>query len=101
MYNGLRPVSGLRGAQLNEMLELRAEQKMSLITPSVTPPIEDLGDDKMSKLIALRKEKNLCLFSVSLTNVLHQTSSFHLVPAGNALVDSPLELGIRSPAHND
>ena len=27
--------------------------------------------------------------------------SIHLIPAGTALVDSPLGLGIRSPPHND
>ena len=41
------------------------------------------------------------LSSVSSTNFLHQPSSIHLIPAGTALVDSPLGLGIRSPAHND
>jgi len=46
-YNGLIPVpdslgvpvNGLRGAELKELLELRAEKKMSLITPFVTPLI--------------------------------------------------------------
>jgi len=38
------PVDGLRGAQLKELLELGAEKNMSLITPSVTPPIEGLSD---------------------------------------------------------
>jgi len=41
------------------------------------------------------------LSSVSSTNILHQPSSIHLIPAGTALVDSPLELGIRSSARND
>jgi len=101
MYNGLRPVPGLRGAQLNELLELRAEKKMSLISPSVTLPIEGLSDDEMSDLIALRKEKKLCPSSVSSTNILHQPSFIHLILADTALVDSPLGLGIRSIAHND
>jgi len=43
---------------------------MSLITPSVTPQIEGLSDDKMSELIALRKVKKLCLSYVSSTNIL-------------------------------
>jgi len=74
---------------------------MSLITPSVTPPIEGSSDDKMSKLIALRKEKTMCLSSVSSTNILHQASSIHLILAGTELVDSTLGLEISSPAHND
>jgi len=41
------------------------------------------------------------LSSVSSTNILHQPSSIHLIPAGTALVDSPLELGIYSSARND
>ena len=36
-----------------------------------------------------------------ISNILHQPSSIHLIPAGTALVDSPLGLGIRSPPHND
>ena len=55
MYNSLRPVSGLCGTQLYKLLELRAAKKMSLITTSVTPPIEGLIDDEISELIALRK----------------------------------------------
>jgi len=48
---------------LNELPELgakkkiRAEKKMSLITPSITPPIEGLSVDEKSMLIALRKGK--------------------------------------------
>jgi len=107
MYNSFRPVPGLRGAQLNELLELhaekniRAEKKMSLMTPSGMPLIEGLSDDEMSELIALHKEKKLCLSSVSSTNILHQLSSIHLIPAGTTLVDCPLGLGIHSLAHND
>ena len=48
MYHGLRLMPGLRGDQLNELLELRAEKKMSLTTPSVTPQIEGLSDDEIS-----------------------------------------------------
>ena len=96
MYNGLRPVPGLRGAQLNELLELRAEKKMSLISPSVTLPIEGLSDDEMSDLIALRKEKKLCPSSVPSTNILHQPSFIHLILADTALVDSPnITYGLR------
>jgi hypothetical protein len=65
MYHGLRLVVGQHGAQLSELLELRAEKKMSLITPSVTPQIEGLSDDEMSELITLCQEKKLCLSSVS------------------------------------
>ena len=43
----------------------------------------------------------LRLSSVPSTNILHQQSSIHLIPAGTALVDTPLGLAIRSPAHND
>jgi hypothetical protein len=99
MYHGLRLVVGQNGAQLSELLELRAEKKMSLITPCVTPQIEGLSDDEMSELIALCQEKKLCLSSVSSTNVLYP--GHYLTPAGTAFVGSPLGLGIRSPAHND
>jgi len=103
MYNSLRPVPGLRNAQLNELLELElcAEKNLSLKTPSVTPTIEVLSDDEMSELIALRKETKLCLSSVSSINILHQPSSIHLIPAVTALVDSPLGLGIHPPVHTD
>jgi hypothetical protein len=76
------PVDGLRGARLNELLELRAEKKMSSRNISVTTPLEGSSDDDIS-------------------NVLHSPLSIHLIPAGAALVDSPLGLGIRSPPHND
>ena len=76
------PVDGLRGARLNELLELRAEKKMSSWNISVTTPLEGSSDDDIS-------------------NILHQPSSIHLIPAGTALVNSPLGLGIRSPPHND
>ena len=94
MYNGLIPVpassgfpvDGLRGARLNELLELRAEKKMSSWNISVTTPLECSSDDGVS-------------------NILHQPLSINLIPAGTALVDSPLGLGIRSPPrsppHND
>ena len=90
MENGLIPVpassgfpdDGLRGARLNELLELRAEKKMSSWNISVTTPLEGSSDDGIS-------------------NILHQPLSIHLIPAGTALVDSPLGLGIRSPPHND
>ena len=36
-----------------------------------------------------------------LSNILHKSSSIHLIPAGTALVDSSLGLGVRSPPHND
>ena len=76
------PVDGLRGALLNELLELRAEKKMSSLNISVTTPLEGSSNDCIS-------------------NILHQPSSIHLIPADTALVDSPLGLGIRSPPHND
>jgi len=90
MYNGLTPVptssdmpvDGLRGARLNELLQLRAEKKMSSLNISVTTPLQGSSDDGIS-------------------NILHQPSSIHLIPAGTALVDSPLGLGVRSPPHND
>ena len=59
-----------------------AEKKMSSVKISVTTPLEGSCDDGISK-------------------VLNQPSSIHLIPAGTALVDSPLGLGIRSPPHND
>ena len=48
MYNGLKPVpesfckpvDGLSGDKLNELLGLCAAKKMSLMTSFVTPPIE-------------------------------------------------------------
>jgi len=76
------PVNGLLGAHLHELLELRAEKKMSSVKMSVTTPLEGSCDDGISK-------------------VLNQPSSIHLIPAGTVLVDSPLGLGIRSPPHND
>jgi len=36
-----------------------------------------------------------------ISNILHQPLSIQLIPAGTALVNSPLGLGIRSPQHND
>jgi len=78
IYNGLIPVPDFSGV-----------------------PINGLTEDEMSELLALRKEKELRLSSVPSTDFLHQQSSIHLIPAGTALVDSPLGLGIRSPAHND
>ena len=59
------PVNGLRGAQSNELLELRAEKKMSSVKISVTAPFEGSSDDDIS-------------------NILHQPSSIHLTPAGTA-----------------
>ena len=90
MYNGLIPVpassafpvDGLRGARLNELLELRAEKKISSLNIFVTTPLEGSSDDGIS-------------------NILHQPSLILLIPAGTALVDSPLGLGICSPPHND
>jgi len=93
MCNGLIPVlafsgfhvDGLRGARLNELLELCAQKKMSSWNISVTTPLEVSSDDGIS-------------------NILHQLSSIHLTSAGTALVDSNLGLGtssIRSPPHND
>ena len=70
IYHGLRRVPGLRDDQLNELLELRAEKKMSFITPSVELQIEGLSDNEMFELIAFRKEKKLCVPSVSSTNIL-------------------------------
>jgi len=90
MHNGLIPVpvssgfpaDGLRGALLNELLELRAEKKMSSFNISVTTPLQGFSD-------------------VEFSNILHKPSSIHLIPADTALVDSPLGLGFRSPPHND
>jgi len=90
MYNGLVPVpassefptDGLRGALWNELFELRAEKKMSSLNMSVTTPLQGFSD-------------------VEFSNILHTPSSIHLIPAGTALVDSPLGLGVRSPPHND
>ena len=76
------PVDGLRGAQINELLQLRAQKKMSSLNISVTTPLEGSSDNGIS-------------------NILHQPSSIHLSPAGTALVESPLGLGVRSPPHND
>ena len=75
MENGLIPVpassgfpdDGLRGARLNELLELHAEKNMSSWNISVTTPLEGSSDDGIS-------------------NILHQPSSIHLIPAGTALV---------------
>ena len=66
MYNGLIPVpacsafpvDALRGSRLNELLELRAENKMSSWNVSVTTPFEGSSDDGIS-------------------NILHQPSSIH------------------------
>jgi len=38
---------------------------------------------------------------VEFSNILHKPSSIHLIPAGTALVDSLLGLGVRSRLHND
>jgi len=90
MYNSLVPApassefptDGLRGALLNELLELRAEKKMLSLNRCVTIPLQGFSD-------------------VEFSNILHKTSSIHLIPADTALVDSPLGLGVRSPPHND
>jgi len=90
MYNGLIPVpassglpaDGLRGALLNELLELRAEKKMSSLNISVTTPLQGFSD-------------------VEFSNILHKPSSIHFIPAAMALVDSPSGLGVRSPSHDD
>ena len=76
------PVDGLCGARLNELLELRTEKKVSPWNISVRTPLEGSSDDGIS-------------------NILHSPLSIHLIPAGTALVDSPLGLAIRSPPHND
>ena len=89
-YNGLipvptfsdMPVDGLRGARLNELLQLRAEKKMSSLNISVTTLLQGSSDDGIS-------------------NILPQSWLIRLIPAGTALVDSPLGLGVRSPPHND
>jgi len=65
------PVNALHGALLNESLQMRAEKKKSSLNISVTTPLEGSSDDGIS-------------------NILHQPSSIHLIPAGTALVDSPL-----------
>ena len=109
MYHGLipvpdylgEPVSGLRRTHLNELLELRAEKKDVIHNSLCHAQLEGLSDDEISELITLRKEKRLCLSSVSSTNILHQSSSIHLIPAGTALVNSLVRLGIRCPPHND
>ena len=74
MEKGLIPVPassgfsvGLRGACLNELLELRAEKKMSSRNISVTTPLEGSSDDGIS-------------------NILHSPLSIRLIPAGTALV---------------
>jgi len=72
MYNGLIPVpasSGfpvdcLRGARLNELLELRIEKKMSSWNISATTPLEGSNDDGIS-------------------NILHQSLSIHLIPVNS------------------
>ena len=58
MYNGLIlvPASsgfsvGLRGARLNELLELRAENKMSSWNISVITPLEGSSDDGISNIL--------------------------------------------------
>ena len=76
------PADGLRGALLNELLELRAEKKMSSLNISVTTPLQGFSD-------------------VEFSNILYKPSSIHLIPAGTALVDSPSGLDVRSPPHND
>jgi len=58
MYNGLIPVpassgfpvDGLRGARLNELLELRAEKKMSSWNISVITSLDGSSDDGISIL---------------------------------------------------
>jgi len=58
MENGLIPVPassgfsvGLRGARLNELLELRAEKKISSWNISVTTPLEGSSDDCISNIL--------------------------------------------------
>jgi len=59
MYNGLIPVpassgfpvDGLRGARLKELLELRAEKKMSFWNISVTTPLEGPSGDGISNIL--------------------------------------------------
>ena len=63
-------------------MEQRAARDMSSLNISVTTPLQGFGDDEFS-------------------NILHKPSSIHLIPAGTALVDSPLGLGVRSSPHND
>ena len=58
IYNGLVPVpassefptDGLRGALLNELLELRAEKKMSSLNISVTTPLQGFSDVEFMKI---------------------------------------------------
>ena len=76
------PADGLRGALLNELLELRAEKKMSSLDTTIATPLQGFSD-------------------VEFSNILHKSTSIHLIPAGTALVNSPLGLGVRSPPHND
>ena len=57
------PVDGLRGARLNELLELRAEKKMPSLNISVTTPIQGSSDDGIS-------------------NILHQPASIHFLQDG-------------------
>ena len=59
------PVDGLRGARLNELLELRAKKKMSSWNFSVTAPHEGSSDDGIS-------------------NILHSPLSIHLIRANRA-----------------
>jgi len=85
MYNSVlpvpdslgEPVSRLRGAHLNELHELCAQN--ILLNLFAMPEIANL------------KSKN----------VLHHSASIHLIPAGIELISSPLGLGILSPAHDD
>jgi len=59
MYNGLIPVpassgfpvDGLRGACLNEVLELHVEKKMSSWNISVMTPLEGSSDDGISNIL--------------------------------------------------
>jgi len=76
------PADGLRGALLNELLELWAEKKMASLNISITTPLQGFSNLEFS-------------------NILHKPSSIHLIPAGTALVNSPLGLGVCSPPHND
>jgi len=45
------PVDGLRGVRSNELLELRAEKKMSSWNISVTTPLEGSTDDGISNIL--------------------------------------------------
>jgi len=59
MYNGVipvpkssdMPVDGLHGAQLNELLQLRAEKKMSSLNISITTPLQGSSDDGISNIL--------------------------------------------------